>query len=312
MQASQSWSKISLCWGLNKRNRRQLLPQRSSSTEIRDETVAASKPQGAGRLSWPGWGCRLNTFWWTTVRLHASVMSKVSFASCPCAWDMQAQAGLQSDLPLEDKFWSVGSAGMDEPSPSPSTPFFLSEGSRWWRRYCSNFWDISTWLLTRAWGCCPEHLPLSPTRECPAKDKSRYESLQEGTARRFSCSALSSMALWDQRDTDSQSARCRLHVKWLHTAPKWSFLLTRTESLGISQLFMLQKNRDDAEIIFKGASHSSHNESQHCPERERRALFCPSSQPPAERLSWCLVKITCPPCPLPPAVKMPKDQAWEG
>lgn len=76
----------------------------------------------------------------------------------------------------------------------------------------------------------------------------------------------------------------------------------------MSQLFMLQKNRDDAEIIFRGASHSRNNESQSLP---CLPLFCPSSQPLAENLSWWPVKLMRP---LPSSTShetMPKNQAWE-
>lgn len=68
----------------------------------------------------------------------------------------------------------------------------------------------------------------------------------------------------------------------------------------MSQLFMLQKNRDDAEIIFRGASHSSNNESQPLP---CLPVFLP--QFPA----FCCVpflvagEANVPPCPFPPAVK---------
>lgn len=72
---------------------RQLLLQRASSMEKRDEMAAASEPQGAARLSWPGQGCSLNIFWGTTVVLHASVMPKVSFASFPCPWDTESPSG---------------------------------------------------------------------------------------------------------------------------------------------------------------------------------------------------------------------------
>lgn len=59
------------------RKTRQLHLQRASSMEKRDEMSVASKPQGAMRLSWPGWGYSLNIFWDAVEVLHYSVMPTV-------------------------------------------------------------------------------------------------------------------------------------------------------------------------------------------------------------------------------------------
>lgn len=65
------------------RKTRQPRLQRASSMEKRDEMAVASKPRGAVRSSWLGWGSSLSVFWCTVEVLHASVMPVVFFCIIP-------------------------------------------------------------------------------------------------------------------------------------------------------------------------------------------------------------------------------------
>lgn len=203
---------------------------------------------GCRRPSWPGWGCKLHLFWETTVRLHASVMPR---ASCPHARDVQSTN--------RSSKWSF--SGRQVLIHGLSTPFFLCVGSKGWRRYCSIF---GTQVL-------PEHPPLPTTSGSLADNKSRARPYRrEMCAGSLLCTIYGIVG--SQRH--SQSARCVAHVKWLHAAPKWTFLLTRTESLRMRQL-CYRRTETMLEMIFKGASHSSSNESGPRPacSPQLRALF---------------------------------------